>query len=147
MVIVMRIFLLFNRSDCHGSASLLCPTSWPVSIVMTSCQYTRSFLVGSVYIYIFIKSSKRQNLSECQISVTMFGFISASLKTFYTNFKSCLTYMTLIPKTCYYPFWCWPRNIPGESVRYLLCHQVISDNGINTLRPRQDGRHFPDDTF
>ena len=44
-----------------------------------------------------------------------------------------------------------PRpEYPGRTKQYNYClwwYQVISSRDINTLRPRQNGHHFADDTF
>ena len=35
----------------------------------------------------------------------------------------------------------------GYSVEHWVFNKILKQDGINTLRPRQNGRHFPDDIF
>ena len=45
--------------------------------------------------------------------------------------------------------WCWPGNksLSEPNMVNLLMHTWHHHYWVNTLRPRQNGRHFPDDIF
>ena len=43
-----------------------------------------------------------------------------------------------------YHFPCWPVAVKSC---YMWCASFIIAQSLNTLRPRQNGRHFADDTF
>ena len=55
-----------------------------------------------------------------------------------------------VSKSCWW-YWWWPEaNIPTAGYHWLCCpcfHGRINQSMVNTLRPRQNGRHFPDDIF
>ena len=42
---------------------------------------------------------------------------------------------------------CWPRSVASLGHNELRARLCLSQYWLNTLRPRQNGRHFPDDLF
>ena len=127
-------------------------TSVGFSSVWSSDNFLVQFQVSLKIIY--LKSNwNLPGANELMVQVTMAAidivrFFCTSVVKLFTNkgFISSITYMALILPAIFHPLNHMYFHCHGDNTCTLLMSSSLL-TPINTLGPRQDGRHFPDDIF